>query len=288
MKSVLVFGGNGQLAQCLKKVEGDFPSLRIIYFSSAEANVLDEQVLESFFDQHQPQLIINCAAYTAVDLAEDEIEKATKINVEGPRSLARLCEKYGSTLIHISTDFVFEGNQAHALAETDEAKPLSVYGKTKLGGEREIARNSSRYVILRTSWLYSEFGNNFAKTMLRLGRERESLGVVCDQIGTPTYAVDLAKVILTIATTKEVHYGVFHYSNEGVASWYDFAHAIFKMADLKLELKPLSTAEFPTKAVRPAFSVLDKSKIKVRFSLQIPHWQDSLEDCLKIINQIHH
>lgn len=285
MKKVVVFGGNSQLAQCLKKVEDFFPTLEIIYFSSKNASIVDVEALTSVFDKHQPQIIINCGAYTAVDLAEDEIEEATRINTDGPRNLAQLCEKHGASLIHISTDFVFEGNHARALTENDETNPLSVYGKTKLDGESEIINNASRYIILRTSWLYSEFGNNFVKTMLRLGKERESLGVVADQLGTPTYAVDLAKVILSIASKEEPEYGVFHYSNEGVASWFDFAHAIFKIANLKLNLEPLSSSEFPTKAVRPAFSVLDKSKIKTQFSIQIPHWQDSLEDCLRNINQ---
>lgn len=285
MKKVVVFGGNSQLAQCLKKVEDFFPTLEIIYVSSKNASIVDVEALTSVFDKHQPQIIINCGAYTAVDLAEDEIEEATRINTDGPRNLAQLCEKHGASLIHISTDFVFEGNHARALTENDETNPLSVYGKTKLDGESEIINNASRYIILRTSWLYSEFGNNFVKTMLRLGKERESLGVVADQLGTPTYAVDLAKVILSIASKEEPEYGVFHYSNEGVASWFDFAHAIFKIANLKLNLEPLSSSEFPTKAVRPAFSVLDKSKIKTQFSIQIPHWQDSLEDCLRNINQ---
>ena len=283
MKKIVVFGGNSQLAQSIKKVKHSFPLLEVVFLSSEEASIVDVEALVSVFDKHKPQVIINCGAYTAVDLAEGEVEKATMVNADGPRNLAHLCEKSGATLVHISTDFVFDGHYARPLAESDQTNPISVYGKTKLAGEQEIINNASRYVILRTSWLYSEFGNNFVKTMLRLGKERESLGVVADQIGTPTYAVDLANAILTIASKEKLEYGVYHYSNEGVASWYDFAHAIFKIAKLTIDLKPLSSAEFPTKAVRPPFSVLDKSKIKDQFSIQIPHWQDSLEVCLKNI-----
>jgi dTDP-4-dehydrorhamnose reductase len=202
-----------------------------------------------------------------------------------PGIIAVACEKYNSLLIHISTDFVFDGNKALPLKETDVTNPLSVYGRTKLNGEKKVMENVKRYIILRTSWLYSGYGHNFAKTMLRLGKERESLGVVVDQVGTPTYAMDLAGAILNIADLDTNDYGVYHYSNEGVASWFDFAHAIFRFSNLKVKVSPLLTDQFPTKAIRPAFSVMDKTKIKTVFDLEIPHWQDSLEACLRDIEQ---
>lgn len=285
MKKVLVLGGRGQLAQCIEKLDGSFPNLNMVYLSSKEADISDKQVMEAVFEQHAPFVVINCAAYTAVDLAEEEEEKAYRINAHGPGIVAQLCEKHACRLIHISTDFVFGGNIASPLQEDDVTRPLSVYGRTKLAGEKEIMKNTKDYIILRTSWLYSEFGGNFVKTMLRLGKEKESLGVVSDQIGTPTYAVDLAKVVLMLAEEADPKVGIYHYSNEGVASWYDFAHAVFKQAQLSIALRPLSSAQFPTKAVRPAFSVMDKRKIKCTFSIEIPHWQDSLEECLTTINQ---
>ncbi len=285
MSSILVLGGNSQLAQCLKKLEANFPQFNLVFLSSNEADISKAETIESAFLNHEPDIVINCAAYTAVDLAESEEKKAELINAHSPILLARACKKQNALFIHISTDFVFEGNKTSPLTETDETIPLSVYGQTKLDGEKGVMQNMERYIILRTSWLYSEYGHNFAKTMLRLGKERESLGVVVDQVGTPTYAMDLANSILEIAALDTQHYGLYHYSNEGVASWFDFAHAIFKFAKLKVKLSPLSTAQYPTKATRPAFSVMDKTKIKQVFGIHIPHWQDSLENCLRVIEQ---
>lgn len=285
MRSVIVFGGNSQLAQCIKRLEAKFPQFTIVFLSSSEVDISKSQLIDSAFQSHRPDVVINCAAYTSVDQAEDEEGKAKLINSQSPGFIAEACKKYNSLLIHISTDFVFEGNKALPLKETDATNPLSVYGRTKLEGEKEISRKMERYIILRTSWLYSSYGHNFVKTMLRLGKERESLGVVADQIGTPTYAMDLAEAILNIADLDTPDYGIYHYSNEGVASWYDFAHVIFRFSNLKVKLSPLSTAQFPTKAVRPAFSVMDKIKIKTAYHLEIPHWQDSLENCLKDIEK---
>lgn len=286
MKTILIFGGKGQLGQCLQKAEGSFPNLSLIFLSAQEANITDPLALAKVFEQHDPEVVINCAAYTAVDLAEDELEQAQRINTLGPALIAKQCAQQGAKLLHLSTDFVFSGNQASPLTEDDPTGPLGVYGRTKLAGEQEIIKNTKDYLIFRTSWLYSEFGSNFVKTMLRLGKDRESLGVVYDQIGTPTYAMDLAHVLLKVASEATDETGVFHYSNEGVASWYDFAHAVFRYADMPIRLHPLSSAEFPTKAQRPSFSVMDKSKIKRTFSLDIPHWQDSLGACIIAINQI--
>ena len=278
MKRALIIGGNGQLGQCLKNV--DPGSLDMVFLSSAEANILEASSLTSVFDTYQPDLIINCAAYTAVDLAEDEPLKAAAINAQGPQLLAELCFASDIPLIHISTDFVFDGSTPVPLVETDYAGPVSVYGKTKLQGEMGIIKSTSRHLIIRTSWLYSEHGSNFLKTMLRLGKERERLEVVCDQIGSPTYAMDLAEAIVSIASRQDLTYGVFHYSNEGVASWYDFACEIFRKSGLKVQVKPVRSSQFPTKATRPKFSVMDKSKIKGAYGLSIPHWVESLEKCI--------
>lgn len=285
MKTVIIFGGNSQLAQCIKHLEANFPQLTLVFLSSSDVDITNSQLIESAFCSYRPDVVVNCAAYTLVDQAEDEQDRAKLINTKSPGFIAEACEKYNSLLIHISTDFVFDGNKASPLKETDITNPLSVYGRTKLGGEKEVIEKMKRYIILRTSWLYSGYGHNFVKTMLRLGKERESLGVVADQVGTPTYAMDLADAILKIAELGTNEYGVYHYSNEGVASWFDFAHAIFRFSNLKVKVSPLSTDQFPTKATRPAFSVMDKAKIKAVFDLDIPHWQDSLESCLKDIEQ---
>lgn len=280
MKNILVLGGNSQLGRCIKSLTANTDNLNLFFLGSKEVDVRDSNQLELAFQEYQPDIIINCAAYTAVDQAEDEVEAATLLNGLSPGYIAEKCKKYNSKLIHISTDFVFSGTQSSALKEKDETLPLSVYGVSKLQGEQEIVSKMEKFFIIRTSWLYSGYGHNFLKTMLRLGKEKASLEVVGDQVGTPTYAMDLADVILAICLEDKESYGVYHYSNEGVASWYDFAHAIFKLAGLGIQVHPISTADFPTKAIRPAFSVLDKSKIKNVFSLEIPHWRDSLERCM--------
>jgi len=279
MKNVIVLGGNGQLAHCLKSV--DTKGLEITCFNSQEANILEESHLRKVFQESNPEVVINCAAYTAVDIAEDEPLKAAAVNAQAPELIAQLCLEHDAFLIHISTDFVFDGEKPVPLTEDDIPNPINTYGKTKLLGEEAITRTLDKHVIIRTSWLYSEFGSNFLKTMIRLGLEREELSVVFDQVGTPTYAIDLAKVIIEIASLENPSYGLYHYSNEGTASWYDFAHAIFKHENLEIQLKPVRTSKYPTKAARPAYSVMDKSKIKEAFNIAIPHWYDSLERCMK-------
>jgi len=278
MKKVIVFGGNGQLAQCLKKTGSK--QLDLVYFSSDDVNILEESHLKEVFKTHAPDIVINCAAYTAVDLAEDEPLKAAAVNAQAPEAIAHLCAQYDALLIHVSTDFVFDGNAAHPLDESEAPNPINTYGKTKLLGEEAIIRNWDKHIIIRTSWLYSEFGNNFLKTMIRLGKERDELGVIYDQVGSPTYAIDLAELIIKLAEAEITTYGLFHYSNEGTASWYDFAHAIFKSTGLSVRLRPMRTSEYPTKATRPAYSVMDKSKIKEAFKITIAHWQDSLDRCI--------
>lgn len=279
--NILVFGGVGQLGQCLKKVADTRGIEGLIYLDEIQGNILDKELLKVLFEQYQPKYAINCAAYTAVDKAEDEIDLSRLINKTGAENVAKACAQFNTTLIHISTDFVFEGNLAKALNEEDIAEPINVYGLTKLEGEQGISQITSQYFTLRTSWLYSEFANNFVKTMLRLGKERDELGVIIDQVGSPTYAVDLAGCILEIITSKSDAYGLYHYSNEGVTSWYDFAKAIFELSDYSVRVKPLKTSEYPTKATRPTYSVMDKSKIKSSLGIQIPYWRDSLTVCIK-------
>lgn len=281
--NILVFGGKGQLGQCLQKVAERKGIEGLVYLDEVEGNILDTALLNNLFEQYQPQYAINCAAYTAVDKAEDEIDLSRLINKTGAENVAKVCVNYNTTLIHISTDFVFEGNLVKALNEEDIAEPINVYGLTKLEGEQGIAQITSQYFTLRTSWLYSEFANNFVKTMLRLGKERDELGVIIDQVGSPTYAVDLAGCILEIITSKSQAFGLYHYSNEGVTSWYDFAKAIFELANYSVKVKPLKTIEYPTKATRPAYSVMDKSKIKSSLSIQIPYWRDSLSQCINVL-----
>jgi len=285
MSNVLVFGGSGQLGQCLQRVAQDRSLTNLVFLPEEQANILDVGGLQAVFAQHKPAYCINCAAYTAVDKAEDEVELARKVNRDGVENLSQLCGEYGTTLIHVSTDFVFAGTGNQPLLETDEAAPISVYGLTKLEGEQVIAAHTSRYFILRTSWLYSEYANNFVKTMLRLGRERDELRVIWDQLGTPTYAIDLAGCILTIIESRSAEFGIYHYSNEGVTSWYDFATAIFELSNTPVRTLPIRTAEYPTKATRPAYSVMDKTKVKTALGVAIPHWRDSLQECLSRLQE---
>ncbi len=273
---VLVTGGNGQLAQALK-VQSQIGSIEMIYVDVDALDITDAVAVAAFFEDSDFQYCINCAAYTAVDKAETELELATKINAIGAANLAKSCKKHEVILLHISTDFVFDGNHSVPYTEKDIANPMSVYGQTKLDGELAILDCLERYFIIRTSWLYSEFGNNFLKTMMRLGSERSELGIVSDQIGTPTYAGDLARVLLQIIGTESRAYGLYHYSNEGSCSWYDFAKAIFAENAYDITTNPIPTSAYPTPAKRPAYSVLDKSKIKNTLGITIPDWKESLK-----------
>ena len=280
MGSVLVFGASGQLGQCLAHVARERNTPGMVYLAEEQGNILDVAGLAALFAAHRPVYVINCAAYTAVDKAEDEVDLARRINRDGVANLARLCGEHGAVLIQISTDFVFAGTGNQPLLETDETAPISVYGLTKLEGEQVIAPLTGRYFILRTSWLYSEFAGNFVKTMRKLGRERDELRVIWDQAGTPTYAIDLAGCILHLIETESQEFGLYHYSNEGLTSWYDFATAIFELSGIAVKTTPIRTAEYPTKATRPLYSVMDKTRAKTTLGIQIPHWRTSLEVCL--------
>tara|TARA_R110000744_G_scaffold31677_1_gene74348 strand:+ start:729 stop:1586 length:858 start_codon:yes stop_codon:yes gene_type:complete len=281
MKNILVTGGKGQLASCIKDVSANLDNLNFIYVDIDQLDITDMKSVITFFKNNSVSYCINCAAYTAVDKAESNKEFAERVNVLGAKNLAIACESNGAVLIHISTDFVFDGMQTKLYDEKDKANPLSVYGMTKLNGELVIADVLKEHIIIRTSWLYSEHGQNFLKTMIKLGSERDSLSVVADQIGTPTYAGDLAKTIVTIIGEEKTNYGTYHYSNEGVASWYDFAKAIFDIREITVALSPIKTEAYPTPAIRPRYSVMDKSKIKEELQFNIPYWRDSLEVCLK-------
>ncbi len=280
MGKILVIGAGGQLGQCLQTVATRRGITDIVFPSETDGNILNQAGLETLFAQEQPAFVINCAAYTAVDKAEDEVELAKAVNETGAANLAIACAAAGATLIHVSTDFVFEGNEVKLLVEDDVAKPINVYGQTKLDGEKAVIALLKEHFILRTSWLYSEYANNFVKTMLKLGADRDELNIIADQVGTPTYAIDLANAIFDIIAADSVAYGVYHYSNEGVTSWFDFATAIFEISETQVKVNPIPGSAYPTKASRPAFSVMDKSKIKNTFKMDIPYWRDSLVACI--------
>ncbi|MBF00401.1 dTDP-4-dehydrorhamnose reductase [Flavobacterium coralii] len=283
---VLVTGASGQLGQALKAQANRYDNLTFVFKTSAEADITDRQQLEQVFNEVKPNFCINAAAYTAVDKAESEPEKAYAINVTGAKNLAEVCLQFNTTLLHISTDFVFDGNKYTPYTEDDATNPQGVYGKTKREGEQEIENILPQHYIIRTSWLYSEYGNNFMKTMLRLAAERDKLGVVNDQTGTPTNANDLAEVLIEIVLSGKKAYGIYHYSNEGVATWYEFAGEIFRINNVLIDLQPIPTSAYPTPAKRPAYSVMDKSRIKEVFGLSIKGWQESLAAVLKSYNEL--
>ncbi|WP_316735320.1 dTDP-4-dehydrorhamnose reductase [Pedobacter aquatilis] len=286
MSKILVIGAGGQLGQCLKTVAERRGISDIVFPVEQEANILNEELLNTLLEKEKPAFVINCAAYTAVDKAEDEKDLAKAVNETGAGNLAKACKSVDAALVHISTDFVFEGNEVKLLQEEDEAKPINIYGVTKLDGEKAVMSILDKYFILRTSWLYSEYANNFVKTMLKLGSERDELGIIADQVGTPTYAIDLANTIFDIIDSKSESYGLYHYSNEGVTSWFDFAKAIFDISGTQVKANPIPGSAYPTKATRPAFSVMDKSKIKSTFNISIPYWRDSLEECISKIRSL--
>lgn len=282
---VLVTGANGQLGQAIQSIAGQYPSIKFVFCTSLELDITNKENCFILFKKYKPQYCINAAAYTAVDKAESETKKAYAINVSGSKNLAEVCKKFDTVLLHISTDFVFNGQKSLPYNENDIPNPTGVYGQTKLDGEKEIQNIWRKHFIIRTSWVYSQFGNNFMKTMLRLAKERESLSVVNDQIGTPTNALDLAEFLIKMITEHSKlnteHYGVFNFSNEGHCSWYDFAAAIFRQNQIEIQLNAIPTSAYPTPAKRPAYSVLDKSKIKNVFGIEIKNWEESLKSTPK-------
>ena len=280
-KTILITGANGQLGSEIKYLS-QFHNLSFLFTDIDELNITSIDDIRAFFASHKIDFVVNCAAYTAVDKAEEEKKQAELVNHTAARNLANISKEFKAKLIHISTDFVFDGNSSIPYSEKDKTNPVSVYGTTKLAGEKAVLKYGREIIILRTSWLYSSYGNNFFKTILRLSKERDSLGIVFDQIGTPTYARDLAETILHIINSGNFLSGIFHYSNEGVASWYDFAKAIVEMGGLKCNIYPIETSKYPTPAKRPSFSLLNKTKIKSVYNINIPDWKKSLEKCINI------
>jgi dTDP-4-dehydrorhamnose reductase len=277
---VLVTGANGQLGQAIQSISGNYPEIDFVFCDSSSLDITNLDTVNQVFEKVKPNYCINAAAYTAVDKAESEQDKAISINVIGAKNLAETCKENNTILLHVSTDFVFDGNKSTPYSEEDIPNPTGVYGQTKLDGEKAIQETLDKYYIIRTSWVYSQFANNFMKTMIRLGSERDSLSVVNDQIGTPTNAVDLGEVLIKIVSSNfqlpTSNFGIYNFSNEGHCSWYDFAKKIFEVNNIAIDLSPIPTTSYPTPAKRPAYSVLDKSKIKKAFDLQINNWEDSL------------
>ena len=280
MKNILITGANGQLGNEMRVLSAEYPEYSYFFTDVEELNICNEQAVMDYVEDHQIHVIVNCAAYTAVDKAEEDVELCTKLNADAVGYLAKAAEAFGAEFIQISTDYVFDGTAHIPYQETEPTCPNSVYGSTKLLGEQNALTLCTRSMVIRTAWLYSTFGNNFVKTMIRLGRERDSLGVIFDQVGTPTYARDLARAIFA-AIRQGVTPGIYHFSNEGVCSWYDFTKAIHRLAGITTcNVKPLHTSEYPTKAKRPHYSVLDKTKIKHTYGIEVPYWEESLQKCI--------
>jgi len=283
---ILITGSNGQLGSEINAISFAYPTLDFLFSDLPELDICNFNLLNDFVKENNIKAIINCAAYTAVDQAENDVALADLVNAKAVGNLASVAETHHLKLIHISTDYVFDGTSHIPYTENMPVSPLGVYGKTKRAGELEIIHSSSNSILIRTSWLYSSFGNNFVKTMLRLGNERESLGVIFDQVGTPTYARDLAKACLDILKQidrLDTYSKVYHFSNEGAASWYDFAKNIMAMGELECLVNPIESIDYPTPAARPHYSVLNKSKIKADFGIHIPYWRDSLRNCIDIL-----
>ena len=286
--TILITGAQGQLGNEFRFLSFTHPHFRFIFTDVDGLDITKPRQVMSFFSKNAIQFVVNCAAYTAVDKAETDVKLATKINVNGARNLAKACQVHGAAMIQISTDYVYHNHQNTPFKEGDKASPKGVYAKTKLRGDLAALKFCERTIVIRTSWVYGIYGHNFVKTMLRLGKERPSLNVVFDQIGTPTNARDLAKTVLKIIqkvhnqeVSPEILRGVFHYSNEGVTSWYDFTKAIFEIREIDCQVNPIESSQYPTPAARPPFSVLNKQKIRDVFGIEILHWRDSLKAVLK-------
>jgi len=286
MSNILVTGANGQLGSEIKELSNDYTA-NYFFTDRDSLDITDKNRLIDYIQKNDIDAIINCAAYTAVDKAESDIENADKVNYLAVKYMAEIAKEKNIRFVHVSTDYVFDGKNYKPYTEDDSVSPNGIYGKTKLDGEKVLQEiNPANSIIIRTSWVYSSYGANFVKTMLRLGKEKEQLGVIFDQVGTPTYAKDLAQTILEILpkfNNKDVE--IYNYSNEGVLSWYDFAKEIMRMAKLACTINPIETKEYPTPAIRPHYSLLNKSKIKQAFNITIPYWKDSLDECLKKLGE---
>ena len=283
MKKILVTGANGQLGQCLQKISSQFEEFEFIFTDSETLDITNKEEVNDFFWQNAPDFCINAAAYTAVDLAETDIEKAFLVNADGAENLAEACAENNAQFIHVSTDYVFDGENNLAYTEEDFTNPLGVYGASKLAGDELALEVNPCSVILRTSWVYSEFGKNFVKTMLNLFATKDELNIVADQFGQPTNANDLAEAIMKIIKSEKITPGIFNFSNLGRISWFDFAEKIAELSDAKIKLNAIETSQYPTPAKRPKNSVLDLDKISKTYAIQLKPWEESLEDCVQIL-----
>ena len=283
MKKILVTGANGQLGQCLQKISSQFEEFEFIFTDSETLDITNKEEVNDFFWQNAPDFCINAAAYTAVDLAETDIEKAFLVNADGTENLAEACAENNAQFIHVSTDYVFDGENNLAYTEEDFTNPLGVYGASKLAGDELALEVNPCSVILRTSWVYSEFGKNFVKTMLNLFATKEELNIVADQFGQPTNANDLAEGIMKIIKSEKITPGIFNFSNLGRISWFDFAEKIAELSEAKIKLNAIETSQYPTPAKRPKNSVLDLDKISKTYAIQLKPWEESLEDCVQIL-----
>jgi dTDP-4-dehydrorhamnose reductase len=282
---IVVTGSNGQLGKEFARIAADHPRCRFTFLTREEFPLENPKKMEAWLDQHSLDIFIHCAAYTAVDKAESEKEKAFQLNAEAPGVIASLLSKNKTRLIHISTDYVFDGTSSYPLSEVAITHPINLYGASKLEGERLVVQNNPESQIIRTSWLYSAYGNNFVKTMIRLMRERESVKVVQDQIGSPTYAADLAGAILEMIESDHFIPGIYHYSNEGETNWFEFAVEIKKLTGIACDVLPIPSSAYPTPARRPAYSLMDKSKIKKDYGVFIPDWRASLAVCIELLKK---
>ncbi|HLY70729.1 MAG TPA: dTDP-4-dehydrorhamnose reductase [Puia sp.] len=285
MQKIVITGANGQLGQELRAASQNYAQFEFVFLTKDDLEISDDVSLEKVFSTTAPSFCINCAAYTGVDKAEIEKEKAFLINAEAVGTLAKACKKSNTKLIHISTDYVFDGNSSTPLTEEDGVSPINVYGGSKLKGEQLAFTHNEQTIVIRTSWVYSEFGNNFVKTMIRLMNEKESINVINDQIGSPTYAADLADTILQIISSEKFIPGIYNYSNEGRISWYDFATAIKELVNSSCNINPIPTSQYPTPAKRPHFSLLDKRKIKDTYHVAIADWKESLAVCINRLSK---
>jgi dTDP-4-dehydrorhamnose reductase len=283
MKKILITGSKGQLGNEMRVLSTQYPAYSFLFTDLEELDITDSDALVNFFTKEKPDFVVNCAAYTAVDKAEDDVELCYKINRNAVRNLGAATKSIHAKIIHVSTDYVFDGTSYIPYTEDMPVCPATVYGKSKLAGEQTLMDVCPESVIIRTSWLYSSFGNNFVKTMIKLGNERAHLNVIFDQVGTPTYAADLATVIMKVIDSGNFVRGIYHFSDEGVCSWYDFTKEIHAIADINCDVKPIESKDYPTPTPRPHYSVLNKAKIKSTYGIEIPYWKDSLRKCIDLL-----